>query len=70
MTNIEYISDRVNVVRCRNCENGTPTKNARGEAAIKCYVICGLCGLPRLMEPDWFCAEAEPREGGKNEDHY
>ena len=57
-----YISDCVPVVRCKDCANGEPTKNAVGEAVIKCYEICGLCGLPRLMEPDWFCADGERRD--------
>ena len=54
--------DAVPVVRCRDCKYGEPTKNARGEAVIKCEEICWLCRLPRLMEPDWFCADGERRD--------
>lgn len=54
--------DAVPVVRCRDCKHGEPTHNARGEAVIKCEEICWLCRLPRLMEPDWFCADGERRE--------
>jgi hypothetical protein len=54
--------DYVKVVRCRDCKHGEPTHNARGEAVIKCEEICWLCRLPRLMEPDWFCANGERRE--------
>ena len=50
------------VVRCRDCKHGEPTHNARGEAVIKCEEICWLCRLPRLMEPDWFCADGERRD--------
>ena len=63
MENIERTSDFMNVVRCKDCANGTPTKNACGEAVIKCYTICELCGIPQLMEPDWYCADGERRDG-------
>lgn len=56
---IVYTSDRVDVVYCQNCANGKPTKNARGERVVKCHAICGLCGLPRLMPPNWYCADGE-----------
>lgn len=52
----------VPVVHCRDCKHGEPTHNARGEAVIKCEEICWLCRLPRLMEPDWFCADGERRD--------
>ena len=54
--------DDASVIRCRDCKYGEPTKNARGEAAIKCEEICRLCRLPRLMAPDWFCADGERRD--------
>lgn len=54
--------DERELVMCRNCKHGTPTKNARGEAVIKCEEICWLCRLPRLMEPDWYCADGERRD--------
>lgn len=54
--------DAVEVVRCRDCKYGEPTHNAHGEAVIKCEEICWLCRLPRLMEPDWFCADGERRD--------
>jgi hypothetical protein len=54
--------DAVPVVRCRDCKHGETTHNARGEAVIKCEEICWLCRLPRLMEPDWFCANGERRD--------
>ena len=57
--------DAAPVVRCRDCEHGEPTRNARGEAVIKCHHICDLCKLPRLMEPDWFCAYGERKDGGE-----
>ena len=54
--------DAAPVIRCRDCKYGELTKNARGEAVIKCEEICWLCRLPRLMEPDWYCADAERKE--------
>lgn len=60
-----HARDCVEVVRCRDCGHGEPTRNARGEAVIKCYQICDLCKLPRLMEPDWFCADGERKDGGE-----
>ena len=50
------------VVRCKDCKNGEPARNAVGQAVIKCYEICDLCKLPRLMELDWYCADGERRE--------
>lgn len=47
------------IIRCRDCENGRLTKNARGEPVVECCVICGLCQIPQLMDLDWFCADAK-----------
>lgn len=54
--------DAVPVVRCKDCKHGEPTKNGLGQAVIKCWQICELCGIPKLMEYDWFCADGERRE--------
>lgn len=51
--------DAAPVVRCKDCQHGELTTNARGEVVIRCYRICDLCTLPRLMDPDWFCADGE-----------
>jgi hypothetical protein len=59
---LEPAVDAVPVIRCRDCKHGEPTKNARDEAVIKCKEICWLCRLPRLMEPDWYCADGERRD--------
>ena len=60
-------ADLIRVVRCKDCVHGEPTHNARGEAVIKCWEICSLCKIPRLMEPDWYCADGERRDDDGND---
>lgn len=55
------------LVLCCDCKHGEPTKNALGETVIKCHEICGLCGIPRLMNPNWFCADGERKDGGDDD---
>lgn len=59
---LELLKAQEQIVRCKDCKHGELTKNARDEVVIKCEEICWLCRLPRLMEPDWFCADGERRE--------
>ncbi len=62
MDSIEYTSDRVNVVRCRDCAFGEMAKNGHGED----IVICKNPDSPALEQfaimPDWFCADGERRD--------
>ena len=52
----------VKPVRCRECKHGELTKNGVGQAVVKCWQICELCGTPRLVERDWYCSDGERRE--------
>ena len=51
------------VTRCKDCKWGDPTRNEANENMIFCYN--GETGIEDgyLHEPDWFCAEGEPKEG-------
>ena len=67
MQNVQKTSEMHPVVRCQDCKYGKPTTNGVGQAVIKCWNICVLCGVPRLLELDWYCADGERRdEGGIN----
>lgn len=52
-----------NLVRCKDCKWGEPTRNGKGEEMVFCY--CGDTGIEDgwLLNPDWYCAEGEPKDG-------
>ena len=60
MTNVEYTSDRVNVVRCKDCTSWEadwkPNNAQDGEH------FCPMVSL--VTRGDWFCADGERRDGG------
>ena len=51
------------VTRCKDCKWGKPSRNGKGEEMVFCY--CGNTGIEDgwLLDPDWYCAEGEPKEG-------
>ena len=63
MNNVEYTSDRVNVVRCRDCKYGEFDANSEGEDMVLCNNKHNPVGFDCwLMPPEWFCADGERRE--------
>ena len=63
MTNIEYTSDRVSVVRCKDCKYGEPDTNGCGEDMVMCqYKLNPVGNEYWLMPPEWFCADGERRD--------
>lgn len=58
MTNVEYTSDRVNVVRCKNCTawetDWKPNHSLDDER------FCPMVGI--VTSKDWFCAYGERKE--------
>ena len=58
MTSVEYTSDRVNVVRCKNCKyweaDWKPNNVQDG------VHFCPMVSLVR--REDWFCADGERRD--------
>lgn len=69
------VSDRVEVVRCRDCKHRIVNKNAGKRGYMSLAAMCDLdtgdiFELGRNAEdPDWFCADGERREEGENENH-
>jgi len=55
MKNVVKTSDRVDVVRCRDC------KYYEGENALVLFP-CKLNGSGCAHKPDWFCADGERKE--------
>lgn len=51
------------LVMCRNCKWGEPSKNMKGEDMVFCYN--GDTGIEDgyLHEPNWFCAEGKKKTG-------
>jgi len=60
-----YISDVVNVVRCRDCKFGKLYLDADGHRLIQCtntkYPTANVETWP--LELDWYCAGGERRDG-------
>ena len=50
------------IVRCKDCKWGEPSRNEKNEPMIFCYN--GDTGIEDgwLLEPNWFCAEGEPKD--------
>lgn len=60
---VEKSSDRINVVRCRDCKYGESETNDEGEDMFMCNNKYNPVGLAYwLMPPEWFCADGERRE--------
>lgn len=56
-------ADAVDVVRCKDCKYGVPTKNGFLNDMIACENEDSPCGYSSwLCQPDWFCADGERRE--------
>ena len=49
---------RPEVVRCKECKYGEPTKNALGEQMVRCEGEF----TDWLRYPDWYCADGEKKE--------
>ena len=52
----------VQVVRCKDCRWGEPTKNAFGEDSIICGNDDTYIDRYITIPPDWFCADGERRD--------
>lgn len=71
MNNVEYTSDRVNVVRCRDCKH-RPIDHREKHCVITCFRLefpdnrCPCQCEDRLYNwypsDDWYCANGERRE--------
>ena len=49
------------LIRCKDCDFGTPEKNGNGEDCIECSnSLEHLC-----HSPDWFCGDGERADNGK-----
>lgn len=60
---LKELQKKPEVVLCRDCKYGDSVKNAKGEMMIE----CALLDEGWLKEPDWFCADAEMKDGDGNE---
>ena len=73
MKNVVYTSERVDVVRCKDCKYRIVNENAGKEGFMALDAMCALdtddpYELGRNAEdPDWFCADGDRRdENGEN----
>lgn len=57
------LKEQTEIVRCKDCCYGEPTKNGAGNDCIKCNND-DLWLDGDLHLPDWFCADGENRESG------
>ena len=55
----EFFRPVKELVRCKDCKWGGPSRNSRDEPMVFCYN--GETGIEDgyLCEPDWYCAEGE-----------
>jgi len=66
--NVSKTSERVEVVRCRDCKHRIVNENAGKKGYMSLDAMCDLdtgdiYELGRNAEdPDWFCADGERRE--------
>lgn len=56
------------LVRCKDCKWGEPTKNCYGEDRIICGNDDTYIDRYITVPADWFCADAERKEGDGDAD--
>lgn len=62
VTNVEYTSDRVNVIRCRDCKYyDRRCFTCENDVLLIKIDDCG-CHPPFRVDDDWFCADGERRD--------
>lgn len=58
--------EMVEVVRCKDCRFGEPTKNMRGENRYACINYRTGIDPDFTHKPDWFCADGEKKDESSN----
>ena len=57
---LALLKEQPQIIRCKDCKYGEPTRNVYGDERISCSNTHGYVdSLCFTMPPDWFCADAE-----------
>jgi len=58
---VELLRTQPDIIECKDCKYGEPCKNGKGEDAVECF-NSEVSLESRCRNPNWFCAEGEPKE--------